>query len=235
MHVTTVVLAAGDPKPDGEKYTVEEVAALQRLWAGRYASGTDRYLYEGGTKNFNVHVIGYGMTDEKPLSLMGADGKMVPKRSWFVQLEITDGKTGDKKTHHPASRAVGNKKVLNGVSVMGPAILMKGDADHDSPFLDSIEEVPVETIDIEDLGTEIGSLVCDALIESGQDDRIHQVPAMLSDAFDTATTGDELDAEKLGQCIGAFISGDTEYISDMTALGKSIAVAALDALCEAVD
>lgn len=222
---TAVVLAPGDPKPDGGKFTKEEVAALERLWAARHGSTNrdGRYsqqtIYEGGQRNGNVTVVGYGVAPDKPLSLQGAGDKLVPPNSWFVQLLIDDatatGTVYGPRTGHTASRVVGNRAVVNGVKVLNPAILMKGDVGDDGwpepPegfVLTSSTEGPITAAG---LGAELGRAAREAIEEA-------------------ANPVEEVDAATFGRQLGEAAAGVQK--ADPAALGKELGEAAVEALVE---
>jgi len=184
LLATAIVLAPGDKKPDGGKYSEDEIAALERLWASRYGS-TNRdgrfahqSIYENGQKNGNVAVVSFGIAPDGKtgISLAGADGKTIPPGSWFLQLLIDDSDLSstayDSKTGKTASRIVRDKKI-KGVGVVNAAVLLKATAGGDWPggFGDplALSYGDSDEVSPEELGEQIVEAVTEG-IEQAEDE-----------------------------------------------------------------
>lgn len=207
LLVTSVLLAPGDPKPDGGTYDAEEIAGLESLWAGRY-SATDRdggygsahYIREGDKANFDTAVVAFGLAGDKELSLQGAGDAVVPPGAWFMQLVIAD----DDGT---ASRTIGNKKVLNGLAVKGAAILLKQDADEWPDVADNPPDgfYEVATNDDDQISPEqVGRALAEVAIQAAAEAMNPEIdPATagreLADALVPVEPDDEVDPADVGK------------------------------------
>ncbi len=221
LLVTALVMQAGDPKPAGGEFDAEEVAALQAVWARRFAM-KDRLRYhpqwknimEGDSSNPDTAIVGFGVTGDKPISIEGAGDELIPENTWFLQMLIGD-------ENGTASKVVGNKKVLNGLRVINPAVLTKGDEgfpedgeDYENAFAASFDTAE-EDIDPAELGQELGQAFAEA-VEEAQD------PV------------EDITPEQLGHDLAvAAVDGITETETvDAVALGKTLAEAGIEAIIE---
>ena len=199
---TAIVLQAGDPKPDGGKYTAEEIESLATLWAARHGDpkGTKGRLVgnpgKGETDGVlaDVRIVAFGMSGDKDgLTIEGCDTPL-PSGCWFVQLAI-----GNERG--TASKVVGDKRTYNGLAATNARTLLTKAA----PASD--EATPRE------IGQYVAEVIATGLESSGLD--VHIDPTDAEDVeYIGGLAGDILDGmgldatdEELDSISDAVLSG----------------------------
>ena len=221
LLVTGVVMAEGDKRSDGEEYTTEQVAAVQELWARRYARASRdrlgahqdwRGIMDGDEVSGDAAVVGFGMSGDDPITLASDDesGVTIAPHSFFLQVLVT-GPT--------AKKLIGDKRTINGFAVVGVSFLSKADGEqYDNFFALSFIDDGEQDVDPTELGQDLGTAFAEA-VQEVEDPTLD---------IDASTLGREL-----GQAAAEGVMGVEEV--DAVALGKQLAKAGLEVIADGLD